>query len=324
MGRIIKRLKTEEDGQSLVMIVLLLGVLLGFSALVVDVGLMYAEKSKLQNAADAAALAGAMELPDKTAAESVAEIYADNNEVPFEDVIITFPEKTKIKADVEGDVPYIFAKFLNLAGNGTTVKATAVAQVEYHWDGQALPLTNTGSLYTSENILLRTNKSPGDKSQIYDFYKKTSSTGKNSYYVKYDDGIVIDQGNGNTTSNIDGSLKLNPVVADILTSAKVGDTFYLLSVRSDIIDSFMNHNGSILVTDKDGSSQTRTANNGGLKAGDVIPFNMLVLLEVAYVDRKDANDTDIEMKYIQEYDIVNGVYPEGNEKFSSTTSKLIE
>lgn len=327
MMKIFKRLRREEDGQSLIMVVLLLGVLLSFSALIVDVGLLYAEKSKLQNAADAAALAGAQVLPNKTLAQGFVETYAGSNGVPASDISnISYPggENKQIKVEVESEVPYIFANFLNLVGTSTNVTASAVAEVEYHWDGEALPLVNTGHIYKSEDIILRTNTSPGDKTQIYDFYKKTNSLGINSYYVKYSDGVVIDQGNGNTTSNIDGSLKLNNVLTDIFQSTKAGDKFYLLSIKSDIIDNFMKHDGEIKVNLADGTSVMRTLKNGGLKNGDNIDPSMLILLEVAYIDRKTANDTEIEMKYIKEYDIFNNIFPEGNENSSKTTSKLIE
>jgi len=309
------------------MVVLLLGVLLSFSALVVDVGLLYAEKAKLQNAADAAALAGAQVLPNKTLAEGFVETYAGSNGIPTSGITnISYPggENKQIKVEVESDVPYIFANFLNLVGTSTNVTASAVAEVEYHWDGEALPLVNTGHIYKSEDIILRTNTSPGDKTQIYDFYKKTNSLGINSYYVKYSDGVVIDQGNGNTTSNIDGSLKLNTAITDIFQSTKAGDKFYLLSIKSDIIDNFMKHDGEIKVNLADGTSVMRTLKNGGLKNGDNIDPSMLILLEVAYIDRKTANDTEIEMKYIKEYDIFNNIFPEGNENSSKTTSKLIE
>jgi Flp pilus assembly protein TadG len=298
---------------------LLLSVLLGFSALVVDVGLLYAEKAKLQNAADAAALAGAQALPDTAAAKEVAQLYADSNgfTISLEDAEAPYDlDDTKIRVDVSSTVPYIFANFLNLVGEGTQVTASAVAQ-NNQWNGEALPLVNTGSVYNSESIILRTNKSPGDKSQIFDFYQKTSSSGKVSYYVRYSDGVIIDQGNGNTKSNIDSS-SLNTVIADIFKNTKVGDKFYLLSIKSSIIDDFMNNDLAITVTDKDGSSQTRTKKNGGLKSGDILDESMLVLLEVDYVGRKTSNNTDIELNFINEYDIFNGVYPPAD------TSKLIE
>lgn len=327
MQKLFNRLRKEESGQSLVMVVLLLSVLLGFSALIVDVGLLYSEKAKLQNAADAAALAGAQVLPHKTLAQGFVETYAGSNGVPTSDITnISYPggENKQIKVDVKGEVPYIFANFLNLVGTGTTVKASAVAEVEYHWDGEALPLVNTGSVYKSENIILRTNESPGDKSQIYDFYKKTSISGEVNYYVKYSDGVVIDEGNGNTTSNIDDSLKLNTVITDIFQNTAAGDKFYLLSIKSEIIDNFMNHDGEIKVNLADGTSVMRTKDNGGLKRGDIIDPSMLILLEVSYIDRKAANDLEIKMSYIKEYDIFNNVFPEENENFRKTTSKLID
>jgi Flp pilus assembly protein TadG len=326
MQKIFNRLRKEESGQSLVMVVLLLSILLGFSALIVDVGLLYTEKAKLQNAADAAALAGAQFLPNKTLAEGFVETYANSNGVPTLNISeISYPsvDNKKIKVDVESEVPYIFASFLNLVGTSTTVSASATALVEYRWDGEALPLVNTGDEYKSEKIILRTNKSPGDKSQLFDFYKKTSSSGMVSYYVQYSDGIILDEGNGNTESNIDNKLKLNTVLADIFQNVEKGNTFYLLSIKSSILDGFMNKNQAISVIDKDGTTQTRTEKNGGFKGGDVIDESMLVLLEVAF-EKKKSNDTEIEMNYIREYDIFNGDYPLGDENSTSTTSKLIE
>ena len=56
-----------------------LTVLIGFTALAIDVGYMYAVQADLQEAADAAALAGAQLLPDDVAAVTEAIDYADYN-----------------------------------------------------------------------------------------------------------------------------------------------------------------------------------------------------------------------------------------------------
>ncbi|MBI3977256.1 MAG: hypothetical protein HY331_03630 [Chloroflexi bacterium] len=56
--------RESERGSVLVLTALIMIVLLGFSALVLDVGLLYITRRHLQNAADAAALAGGMQLPD--------------------------------------------------------------------------------------------------------------------------------------------------------------------------------------------------------------------------------------------------------------------
>ena len=53
----------EERGQAMVIVALSLVVLLGATALSVDVGMQFNTKAKLQAAADAAALAGAQDLP---------------------------------------------------------------------------------------------------------------------------------------------------------------------------------------------------------------------------------------------------------------------
>jgi hypothetical protein len=61
----INRMKTRHDerGQALVISILAMTVLIGFVALASDIGVMLHEKRLLQTAADAAAIAGAVELP---------------------------------------------------------------------------------------------------------------------------------------------------------------------------------------------------------------------------------------------------------------------
>lgn len=88
----------DERGQAAVLMALMLVVLLGFAALVIDVGYAYYVKRSLQASADAAALAGAQELPDPAAAEAVAENYSGidgskNERVNVPDVEITADAK---------------------------------------------------------------------------------------------------------------------------------------------------------------------------------------------------------------------------------------
>jgi hypothetical protein len=66
----------HEGGQAIVMIVLFLLVLLGMAAMVIDVGYAFYAQRSLQAQVDAAALAGAQELPDPTMAEAVAYDYS--------------------------------------------------------------------------------------------------------------------------------------------------------------------------------------------------------------------------------------------------------
>lgn len=60
--RILCRHLKHEDGASAVLVALVVVMLLGFTALAIDVGYMYSTRNELQNIADAAALAGAGEL----------------------------------------------------------------------------------------------------------------------------------------------------------------------------------------------------------------------------------------------------------------------
>ncbi len=65
-----------ERGQALVIVVLFLFVLLGMAAMVIDVGYAYYAHRNLQADVDAAALAGAQELPDPARAEALAYQYS--------------------------------------------------------------------------------------------------------------------------------------------------------------------------------------------------------------------------------------------------------
>jgi hypothetical protein len=81
-----------------VLVVLMLVVLLGFAALVIDVGYAYYAHRQLQASADAAALAGAQELPNQSAAVSRAREYsssegAKNEHHDIPDVITTVETK---------------------------------------------------------------------------------------------------------------------------------------------------------------------------------------------------------------------------------------
>jgi Flp pilus assembly protein TadG len=75
-------LRKDERGQAMVIFLSTFGLLvvLGMAALVLDVGSWYRTKRQLQSTADAAALAGAQELPQSsTLAKSTAQTYADKN-----------------------------------------------------------------------------------------------------------------------------------------------------------------------------------------------------------------------------------------------------
>jgi hypothetical protein len=87
----LARLRSER-GQALVLASLAMVVTLGFAAMAIDVGYWYSEKREVQKAVDAAALAGAQELPDDyVQAETVARDYLARNGITDQDTIsVTF------------------------------------------------------------------------------------------------------------------------------------------------------------------------------------------------------------------------------------------
>jgi hypothetical protein len=83
--------KSDESGQFLILFALMILTVMLFVVLTIDVGMLYVERRNGQNTIDAAALAGAQELPDNPAeAERIAREYAALNGANPDDLVITF------------------------------------------------------------------------------------------------------------------------------------------------------------------------------------------------------------------------------------------
>ncbi len=146
-----KRMRSER-GAVLIYVAISMVALLGFSALVVDYGVMWASRRQAQNSADAGALAGAISLAyvdpaDQARARAAAATVASTNHVwgmapnvdPDSDVIIGpcppnspgLPD-TCVRVNVfrnqdKDPLPTYFARVLGITQQG--VRATATAQV---------------------------------------------------------------------------------------------------------------------------------------------------------------------------------------------------
>lgn len=121
----------SERAQSLVVTVLFMGVLVGMAAAVLDVGSWYRADRKLQANADAAALAGAHELPESTSeAELAAMDYANRNDGGLDSNGIKFRttavDHDTIEILAERPTPGFFAKLFGL--DSVQVRAKAVAR----------------------------------------------------------------------------------------------------------------------------------------------------------------------------------------------------
>jgi hypothetical protein len=127
----MKRLK-NECGQSMVLTLVFVTVLIAIAGAVIDVGSWYQTHREMQATADASALAGAQELPlSPGTALTQALDYADRNQggVKSSDVEITgtkTPNDT-IKVTARTPAPGVFTRLMGL--DSVTARATAKARV---------------------------------------------------------------------------------------------------------------------------------------------------------------------------------------------------
>ena len=121
----------QQRGQAMVLTVVFLTVLVGMAALVIDLGSWYNAQRETQAVADAAALAGAQELPDDpTAAHARANEYVTKN--GGGNAVISFRSSgggvDTIRVDVDRDTPGFFAKAFGVdtvdVGAGATARAS--------------------------------------------------------------------------------------------------------------------------------------------------------------------------------------------------------
>jgi hypothetical protein len=121
----------EERGQGLVLAALAMVVVMGFAAMAVDVGSFMHDRRQLQNAADAAALAGAAGLPDASLATQKAHEWATKNfdgsdQVVEEVKVSTYrASNDRIEVTVKGEADFLFARALGM--DKATVRARATA-----------------------------------------------------------------------------------------------------------------------------------------------------------------------------------------------------
>jgi Flp pilus assembly protein TadG len=124
--------RENERGQAIVLSVLALVALLGMSALVLDVGNWFRTQRRLQSTADAAALAGAQQLPNPGLATAMALDYAKDNggDVQGTDIVVTSTFRTNdtisVKAAKTEDG--IFTKVLGI--NTANIDARAKARTD--------------------------------------------------------------------------------------------------------------------------------------------------------------------------------------------------
>ncbi len=124
-------IRSDNRGQTTVLTLVFMAVLLGMSALVLDLGSWYRSDRALQQTADAAALAGAQALPQSTGdATGLAIEYADKNGGGLTSGGIEFSGSVMandtIKVNMTRQAPGFFSKMFGL--KSVTVGAHAAAR----------------------------------------------------------------------------------------------------------------------------------------------------------------------------------------------------
>ena len=118
----------KKEGQSLIMVTIMLLFVVGFASLAVDFGYVFLTKSQLQNEADAAALAGALALVHGEDPYSEAQSYVKMN---GDDKLVNpdglpYVDGNSVRVTVERKINLFFAPVLGVARE-QDVRATATA-----------------------------------------------------------------------------------------------------------------------------------------------------------------------------------------------------
>jgi|Deesub1362A_J573_1020465.scaffolds.fasta_scaffold00091_2 hypothetical protein len=138
----------NEKGAVMVLVALMSVVLLGFTALAVDLGTLAAEKQRLVTAADAGALAGARQLQvtegeDISGAEDAARMYAIANGANADTLEVNPPSSLphpgytqKVEVIAHSNVDLMFARVLGFSNSD--VRARAVATWGYRMQAESI------------------------------------------------------------------------------------------------------------------------------------------------------------------------------------------
>ncbi len=119
------RFGKAEDGAVMVVAAFGLVAFLSIISLVTDMGLKYHQKSKLQSAMDAAALAAVRYMPDEAKARETALEYVEKNGFSTESVVVEFPTNEIVRVSDSREGKTIFASLFDIDSVQINAKAAA-------------------------------------------------------------------------------------------------------------------------------------------------------------------------------------------------------
>lgn len=125
----LKGLYSNQSGAAFVILAAVMTVLMGFTALVTDIGLITVNRQMMVNLMDASALSGCQKLPDEALSVQEAMDYAQlNNFDPAQLTYDVSDDKKSITVSGSKVVNLAFAKVLGFYSQ--TVSATATAEMQ--------------------------------------------------------------------------------------------------------------------------------------------------------------------------------------------------
>jgi Flp pilus assembly protein TadG len=303
-----------EQGQAMVMAAFAMVVILGFGAFAVDIGHVAVQKSDLQNAADAAALAGVVEMPLSANAVSTAvnyakingmDVAANNVTLNGEKVYATAIGTKQLRVECSREVDYYFAGVLGFESK--VVTAVAVAEKNSSsWSGEALPFVNTNILFSLNgqfDVRDKAGYGSFDSIQKDDRGEKLKA-GYWAFDVAWEDGLLAKKGMDNSVH------KEVQDIYDDLVDAGGTRTVYMFSLSNTVIQS---GNVKISTIDKKTGKETiSTIKISKIGTADNIHVSQLVLLKCTF-DVCEDNSKTIKLTTKGVYDLGNDVLdPKGN------------
>ena len=291
MGARMRAMLRDDRGAVAIIVAVSIVLLSGAAALAVDMGLLYVSQSEMQLSADAAALAGAQELPYSSTATSVARSYALANSPAGTNITITTPYKgdpNKIRVICSRTVDLGFARMLGI--NSAPVAASAVATRKSEWAGEALPFINLNDDYTSSSSVVIWEKTgPGDVESINNYTIVNPGNPATLYFsIDYMNGVELKKGTVAT---------IKQEIGYIFDRHHPSLPVYALSISKAAMDSgkVMLMNGSYRDLDNLGN-------------GDLLHPSQFVLLECTF-DAYSDKDKRLDLTVLNVYDIYAGELP---------------
>ena len=286
------RFCSDQKGSVIVTIALILTVIFGFAGLAIDTANLYAIRTKMQNAVDAAVCAGGLKLPDQTSATTQANAFITNNNFNPNTTTITFTQDAaknpanypEINCSMTNSVQTYLMGVLgfktvsvNVLAEGVLINQNPVAGPFKYTLFSNLPLplsgsrTVTGSVHS--NMGLSMSGSNNTITGAAEGATGVTISGSNQYIgsVSADKlSDIIISGSGNTIGPLSGGASVIPMpdyTTQIETAAEQGGTVYS---NTKTLSGTNNINGNIWVEGNATLSGVTTNGTGAILAnGDI-------------------------------------------------------